>query len=91
MIGILGINAAVDKVECGSEGCTEGFAKPTISEAMVSAECIGSSSFSLFLDEDNARRPSVLFGGVDTARFTGPLVTLHTKPHENISIPDRYQ
>jgi hypothetical protein len=102
MIGILGINAAVDKVECGSEGCTEGFVQPTISEAMVSAGCIGSSSYSLFLDEDNTRGPSILFGGVDTAKFTGPLVTLHTKPHENkvsrlhtrphqsSSIPDRY-
>lgn len=100
--GILGINAAVDKVECGSTGCSEGFVKPTISEAMVSAGCIGSSSYSLFLDEDNARSPSILFGGVDTARFAGPLVTLHTKSHErsasllhtkaheNASIPDRY-
>jgi hypothetical protein len=102
MIGVLGINAAVDKVECGSGGCTEGLVKPTISEAMVSAGCIGSSSYSLFLDEDNVRRPSVLFGGVDTAKFTGPLVTLQTKAHENkvnllhpksyenTSIPDRY-
>lgn len=102
IIGVLGINAAVDKVECGSEGCNEGIVKPTISEAMVSAGCIGSSSYSLFLDEDNVRRPSVLFGGIDIAKFKGPLVTLHTKlqgnktiplhtkPHEKTSIPDRY-
>jgi len=57
---------------------------------MASAGCIGSSSYSLFLDEDNARGPSVLFGGVDTARFTGPLVTLHTKLHANESLPDRH-
>lgn len=102
MVGILGINGAVDKVECGSEGCMEGFVKPTISEAMVSAGCIGSSSYSLFLDGDNARSPSILFGGVDTAKFTGLLVTLqtkarenkvsllHPKSYENTSILDRY-
>ena len=57
---------------------------------MASAGCISSSSYSLFLDEDNARSPSILFGGVDTARFTGPLVTLHTKLHTNESLADRY-
>ena len=90
MTGILGVNAAIDKTECARGGCKEGSVKPTISEAMVSAGCIGSSSYSLFLDDDNSRGPSILFGGVDTAKFTGPLVTLHTKPHANISLPDRY-
>ena len=89
--GILGLNAAVGKSECFNGDCTDpGSLKPTISEAMASAGCIGSSSYSLFLDEDNARSPSVLFGGVDTARFTGPLVTLRTKPHANEDLPDRH-
>lgn len=89
--GVLGLNAAVGKSECLNGDCTDpGSLKPTISEAMASAGCIGSSSYSLFLDEDNARSPSILFGGVDTARFTGPLVTLHTKPDADESLADRY-
>ena len=88
--GVLGINAAVGKAECLHGGCTKAV-KPTISEAMASAGCIGSSSYSLSLDDDNGRSPSILFGGIDTAKFTGPLVTLHTKPHENASLPDRHQ
>lgn len=89
--GILGLNAAMGRAKCLKDGCTgPGSLQPTISEAMASAGCIGSSSYSLFLDEDNARSPSILFGGVDTARFTGPLVTLHTKLHANESLADRY-
>lgn len=72
-----------------SEGCTEAV-KPTISEAMASAGCIGSSSYSHFLDEVNTQNPSILFGGVDTTKFTGPLVTLHTNAHDNVSLPDRH-
>ncbi|GAB7325281.1 hypothetical protein MBLNU13_g09338t1 [Cladosporium sp. NU13] len=89
--GILGLNTAVGKSQCFNGDCTDArLVKPTISEAMASAGCIGSSSYSLFLDEDNARSPSILFGGLDTARFTGPLVTLHTKLHANESLPDRH-
>lgn len=89
--GILGINAAVGRSRCLKGGCTgPGSVQPTISEAMASAGCIGSSSYSLFLDDNNARSPSILFSGVDTARFTGPLVTLHTKLHANESLPDRH-
>lgn len=89
--GILGLNAAVGKRKCFGGGCTDpNSVKPSISEAMASAGCIGSSSYSLFLVEDNARDPSILFGEVDTARFTGPLVTLHTKLHANESLPDRH-
>ena len=90
MTGILGINAAVGKTQCNHGVCTDGSVKPTISEAMVSAGCIGSSSYSLFLDDDNSRGPSILFGGVDTAKFMGPLVTLHTMPHADTRLPDRY-
>lgn len=34
------------------------------------------------MDDRSSRTGSIVFGGIDTAKFTGPLITLHSKPEE---------
>lgn len=79
-VGILGLNTKTGKTECARRNCTEDSVAPMISDAMVSAGCIGSSSYSLFLNDSETQSGSILFGGVDTTKFKGPLITLHTMP-----------
>lgn len=79
-LGILGINTKIGKSECQQKNCTEDYVKPVISDAMVSAGCISSSSYSLYLNNSETQSGGILFGGVDTAKFKGPLITLRTTP-----------
>jgi hypothetical protein len=48
---------------------------------MVAQGLINSNAYSLFLNDLNASTGSILFGGVDTARYNGPLATL---PLQNV-------
>ncbi len=50
------------------------FNAPTLLDQMVSAGVINSPAYSLFLDANNTG--SLLLGGVDSAKFTGPLTVL---------------
>lgn len=68
--GILGIGTRETEAEAYS-----GRSVPTFNDAMVSAGYVGSNSYSLFLDDKDSPSGSILFGGVDTAKFTGPLIT----------------
>jgi hypothetical protein len=43
---------------------------------MVAQGLINSNAYSLFLNDLNASTGNILFGGVDTARYNGPLATL---------------
>jgi hypothetical protein len=79
-MGILGISAKEGKEECGHINCTDRSTMPTISEAMVSAGRIESNSYSILLDDSSSQTGSILFGGIDIAKFTGPLTTLRTTP-----------
>lgn len=60
--------------------CSGGVRTPTFTDALVNSGYIESSSYSLFLDDRKSGSGSILFGGVDTAKFKGPLITLHSMP-----------
>ena len=80
-VGVLGINHKINKTECHKRDCMKIPVTPTLSEAMVAAGRIQSNSYGISLGSSG----SIVFGGVDTARFTGPLVTLQTMPDESNS------
>jgi Eukaryotic aspartyl protease len=48
---------------------------PNLVDQMVSQNLINSRTYSLFLDDISASSGNILFGGVDTAKFTGTLST----------------
>jgi hypothetical protein len=75
---------------CRAGDCSKGVRTPTITDALVSAGHIETPCYSLFLDDRRSQKGSILFGGIDTAKFTGPLVTLHTTPEDNVTHPIPY-
>lgn len=72
--GIIGVCFAADESVCsGTVACTT---YPSIMSDMVSQGLINSQAYSLWLDDVNAHTGNILFGGVDTTKFTGSLITI---------------
>ncbi|KAI2785292.1 acid protease [Daldinia loculata] len=71
--GILGIGYPVNEVQVGRAGKD---AYDNLPKKMVSAGQIERNAYSLWLNDLDANRGSILFGGVDTAQYTGSLQTL---------------
>ncbi|KAH9883233.1 aspartic peptidase domain-containing protein [Xylariomycetidae sp. FL2044] len=71
--GILGIGYPVNEVQVGRAGLE---AYENLPMAMVSAGQIQKNAYSLWLNDLDANRGSILFGGVDTAQYIGDLQTL---------------
>jgi len=72
--GILGIGYPANEVAVNAAG--GGSAYPNLPKALQNRGVIASSAFSLWLNDLDASTGSVLFGGVDTAKFHGTLQTL---------------
>ena len=56
---------------------------PNIPQAMVQQGLINSQAYSLWLDDLNSLTGSILFGGVDTAKYQGSLVTMDIVKEQN--------
>lgn len=63
---------------------------PTIVDSLVSAGLIERAAFSLWLNDLDASSGSILFGGVDTDKYTGDLVGLPIQIDAAAGIYDRY-
>ena len=57
---------------------------PTIVVAMVTNGYINRPAYSLYLDDINDNTGSILFGGVDTTKYTGDLVSLPVQPQSGL-------
>ncbi|CAK7226020.1 hypothetical protein SBRCBS47491_006084 [Sporothrix bragantina] len=71
--GILGIGYKVNEVQVGRAGKA---AYANLPAQMVEDGIIQSNSYSLWLNDLDADTGNILFGGVDTARYSGALQTL---------------
>lgn len=71
--GILGIGYPINEVQVNRND-----KKPysNVPQAMVDANLIQSSAYSLWLDDLDSSTGSILFGGIDTQKFQGVLATL---------------
>lgn len=76
--GILGIGYAANEVQVGRAGLA---AYDNLPAAMVAAGLIARNAYSLWLNDLDANRGSVLFGGVDTEQYKGTLQTLPVQPN----------
>lgn len=72
-ISVLGIGYPEDEVQAGKNGKGPYENLPT---RLASEGIIASRAFSLYLNDVNATKGSILFGGVDHAKYEGDLVTL---------------
>lgn len=79
--GIMGVSYNNDETStCGNvlPAGAPCFAIDTVPDALYRAGIIGSRSYSIYVD--GVGEGAILFGGVDTARFAGPLATLAVQP-----------
>jgi hypothetical protein len=74
-IGLMGIGYSV------IEATTKQYAN--VPEVLVDAGVINSRLYSVFLNDQRDISGSILFGGIDTSKFTGPLATLNFLPQIN--------
>jgi len=72
--GIIGVGYAADEAVCNTEGPCPTY--PSIIDNMVSQGKINTHAYSLWLDDVQAQTGSILFGGVDSAKYHAPLITL---------------
>jgi len=70
--GLLGVGNAILESEFSILNETV----PTIYDQLVSEGYINRAAFSLYLDDLDANTGSILFGAIDTTKFTGDLVSL---------------
>ena len=63
---------------------------PTVIDSLVSAGLIERAAFSLWLNDLDASSGSILFGGVDTDKYTGDLIGLPIQVDSAAGIYDRY-
>lgn len=86
--GILGVGyASLESIAYNSDFEYE---FPTIIDALVSQGNIERHAFSLYLNDVEADSGSILFGGIDTAKYSGDLVALPIQLDTLVGITDRY-
>lgn len=71
--GIMGVNFVSEETALDNG---YNFTSPTVPLALKKQGYIGSQSYSLYLDDIEADNGHMIFGGIDTAKFTGELATL---------------
>ncbi|KAK3905832.1 aspartic peptidase domain-containing protein [Staphylotrichum tortipilum] len=71
--GILGIGYTLNEVQVGRAGLRP---YPNLPAQLVTEGLIQSNAYSLWLNDLDANTGNILFGGVDTAKFTPPLMSL---------------
>jgi hypothetical protein len=71
--GVLGIGYMSNEVQVQRAG---GAKYPNLPQALVNGGLISRSAYSLWLNDLDASTGTILFGGVNTAKYTGELATL---------------
>lgn len=69
----MGVGYDTNEATAGIQG---GKKYPNIIDELVDQKLINIEAYSLYLDDLNASTGSILFGGIDTAKYTGSLVTI---------------
>jgi len=74
-IGLMGVGYSV--IEAG-----QGTTYPNVPEVLVNSGVINSRVYSLFLNDNDDVSGSILFGGIDTSKYTGKMAVLDLLPSE---------
>ncbi|KAI6783180.1 aspartic-type endopeptidase-like protein [Emericellopsis cladophorae] len=70
--GLVGVGYTVNEASLSTMGCEY----PNLPVAMQHEGLINSIAYSLWLNDLDANTGNILFGGVDTAKYTGPLTKI---------------
>ena len=78
--GIMGVgfreNESSTSPSRPDQGLGPAFTYPTVLDNLVSQNLIKSRTYALWLDDLSDNTGTILFGGVDTEKYTGPLISL---------------
>lgn len=75
--GIIGLAPDNDEAICSSSSCE---VYPGVIDSLKSQSWIASSVFSVWLDDSETSSGSVLFGGIDLAKYHPPLLSVPMQP-----------
>ena len=75
--GLLGVGLRINEA---SENDDQPFTFPTVPEQLKAQGKIDRVSYSLYLDSYDDNKGSILFGGIDSSRYTGELLALPLSP-----------
>lgn len=78
--GLIGVGYAINEVSVD----TANQVYPNLPIAMHQAGHINTVAYSLWLNDLNANTGSILFGGIDTKKYTGNLTRLNVQPDHNV-------
>jgi len=80
-MGVLGIGYPINEVQVNRAGSKS---YPNLPQALVNAGHINRDAYSLWLNDLDASTGSILFGGVNTAKYHGNLVTVPVIPTDGV-------
>ncbi|KAK7205658.1 aspartic peptidase domain-containing protein [Myxozyma melibiosi] len=86
--GIMGIGYDTNEAVIFTAGASRRY--QNLPDLLVSQGFIESRVYSLWLNDQNAKTGSVLFGGIDTEKYSGSLVTLPFIADEGESTPSEF-
>ena len=78
--GLMGVGMVGTEGSCDVQQGQTGYCYANLIDSMVSEGQINSHAFSLYLNDLNQSTGSILFGGVDSSRYTGDLVAVPFVP-----------
>ncbi|MCJ1478653.1 hypothetical protein MMC13_007334 [Lambiella insularis] len=79
-LGIMGIGFDMGESSAASTGTTQGFTYPNVVDQLQMQGFIKTMAYSLWLNDLDSNAGSILFGGVDTAKFKAPLISIPIQP-----------
>lgn len=86
--GLLGLGFDINEAVVLQSGNAETQPYPNVMDSLKSQGVIGTRSFSLYCNAQDADPGATCFGGYDTAKFKGDLSVLHVAPDQSRKYPD---
>jgi hypothetical protein len=80
LLGILGVGLESGEAAFQESGGEANQTYPNYVSRLVEGGFINTRAYSVWLNDEDASSGSILFGGLDEAKFTGPLVALPIQP-----------
>ena len=86
-IGVMGISFASGETICYEQGECDRIV-PTVVDALKSAHYTQRIAYSMYLNDLETDSGSILFGAIDTSRYSGPLIALPMQPDGQENVTD---
>jgi hypothetical protein len=86
-IGVMGISFTSGETICWEQGECDRIV-PTVVDQLKAAKYTQRNAYSMYLNDLKSDSGSIIFGGIDTSKYTGPLVALPMQPDGQGNVTD---